>query len=386
MKGEHFHLSLVLTHACNLACHYCYTGKKFARAMPSTIAERALEYAVARGRVVALTFFGGEPLLAYDRLVEVVGLAARMAERGGVTFRTQVTTNGTLLDRARADELARLGVRTTLSLDGVREAHEATRPAHGGGSSWEAAVHAAHHIRAAGAPLEIIAVTDPSNVRLLAASVRFLAELGAESIGLNPCYEAAWSDDDLAVWGEQLTQVASFYAERMRAGRPVSIRPFDRKLARALAGPTTEARSCGLGRENVAVAPSGNLYPCERLVGEDRDGRFVIGTLADGADPARVERVRRGPADPSCGGCAERWRCSSSCACANLAETGETDLPGGTQCWFEQTIASLSDELGRSLIEEGCETFVALAYGKALDGARLRPAPPRRLPLLPEVP
>ena len=286
MDDAYLHLSLVLTHACNLACSYCYTGEKFDRAMSLETATEALAYAFARARRVDLTFFGGEPLLAYDRLAAIAAAAPGMAAARGATLRMQVTTNGTLLTIARARELSLLGVRTTLSLDGDRAAHEATRPRRGGGSSFDAVLRGAEALRAAGLPLEIVAVVAPENVAHLGASVAFLARLGADRITLGWCYERPWSDEDLARLEAELLVAGALYEDRMRSGAPLALSVFDDKLACALNGPDDPRRTCSVGRHDLAVAPSGNLYPCERLVAADDDPRFVLGTPA--------HRARRG--------------------------------------------------------------------------------------------
>jgi radical SAM protein with 4Fe4S-binding SPASM domain len=156
--------------------------------------------------------------------------------------------------------------------------------------------------------------------------------------------------------------------------------------------------TCSAGHQELAVAPSGNLYPCARMVNEDRDHKLVIGHLDTGVLPARVAGLLRGPADPACDECAERWRCGASCACANLAETGTTHVPGGVQCWYEQASARVADEIGMQLLEEKCEAFLAWTYGRVAEAAeqlalaqRLAapPTPPtqsvrrvRRLPVL----
>ncbi|MBK6533578.1 MAG: hypothetical protein IPF99_29535 [Deltaproteobacteria bacterium] len=102
-----------------------------------------------------------------------------------------MTTNGTLVTPERARRLKALDVQVTLSLDGCRAAHEATRPQRGGRSSFDDVVAGGHNLLAAGLGLQVIAVVAPENVRWLGESVRFLAELGAKEIILNPAFECA---------------------------------------------------------------------------------------------------------------------------------------------------------------------------------------------------
>lgn len=388
------HVSLVLTHDCNLACTYCYTGEKFRRAMDWETAARGVDLAFEGDGPVDLGFFGGEPFMAYEMLVRVARAARERAEREGRRLRIAVTTNGTLLTEARARELAALGVEVTLSLDGTREAHDATRPQKGGRSSFDDVVAAAEHLKGAGLPLEVIAVVAPANVAHLGASARFLVDLGARNVILNPCFEQHWTDDDLARWEQGMRDAAEVYADAMRAGRPVAMPTFDNKLLAAAKGGLASCDMCSAGERELAVAPSGNLYPCARMVGEDRDHALVIGHLDTGVDYARVLGIPRGPADPACEPCAERWRCGATCACANLAETGTTHLPGGTQCWYEQASARVADAIGLTLLEERDATFLAWTYGRvaaAAEAAKARAAEPaeaphvarvRRLPVL----
>lgn len=374
------HVTLVLTHECNLACSYCYTGEKFRKDMDWETAQRsiALAFAEHRPRVpwatvddtpVDVGFFGGEPLICWDMLVRCCEEAKAVAAEKGRRLRLAVTTNGTLITRERAEKLKELGVEVTLSLDGDRAAHDATRPQKGGRSSFDDVIAGAEHLKAAGHPLEVIAVVAPANVQHLGATARFLVDLGARNVVFNPCFEETWTDEHLALWEKGLHDAAEVYADCMRRGTPVAMPTFDNKLLAAAKGGLAACDTCGSGTHEVAVAPSGNLYGCARQVGEDRDPKLVIGHLDTGIDPLRVGAMVKGPLDPACEPCAERWRCGASCACANLAETGTTHLPGGTQCWYEQASARVSDAIGLKLLDERDPTFIAWTYGRVAAAA-----------------
>lgn len=369
------HVTLVLTHECNLACSYCYTGEKFRRDMDWETAERSIDLAFReyRPRVpwatqddtpIDIGFFGGEPLICWDMLVRAAEAARARAARDGRKLRLAVTTNGTLVTRERAEKLRELGVEVTLSIDGTREAHDATRPQRGGRSSFDDVVAGAENLKAAGLPLEVIAVVAPQNVAWLGESVRFLVDLGARNVILNPCFEETWSDEALARWEQGMVAAAEVYADCMRKGRPVAMPTFDNKLLAAAKGGLASCDTCGSGTTEVAVAPSGNLYGCARQVGEDRDPKLVIGHLDRGIDTRLTGNMLRGPADPACETCEEKWRCGASCACANLAETGTTHLPGGTQCWYEQATARVADAIGLKLLDERDQTFIGWTYGR----------------------
>ncbi|MCS6797841.1 MAG: radical SAM protein [Myxococcota bacterium] len=357
-------VALVLTHDCNLGCGYCYAGAKFNRRMPEQVVDRALELAFADGSPeVQVSFFGGEPLLAWDALVDAARKARSMAGRRGVALRMSVTTNGTLLTQERAAVLEDLDVYVGLSIDGVRQAHEAGRPKIGGGSSFDETLRGLDVLLSRGRPFETISVVTPTNARWLGESVAFLLGRGVPRLGLNPCYEAWFDDEALARWEAGLERAADEMIDCFRRGRIVSINVFDNKILAALKGGLAPEDRCSLGTRMVAVAPSGNLYPCERLVGEDEGTRWVMGTVFDGVR-VRGEACARGPVNAECDGCGERSRCTSFCACANLAETGRTDVAGGTQCWHERTTGRIADRIAATLWSERNVPFLAWFYGR----------------------
>lgn len=352
-------LTLVLTHDCNLGCRYCYTGRKFRRAMAPSVVAKALDLARAAGPT-KLAYFGGEPLLEWDLLEDT----ARQVSAHGLALEQSVTTNGTLLDRGKALRLGELGVYVALSIDGTRAAHEANRPTMGGRSSWDAVSAALDLLVAAGRAFETISVVTPASARELGASVRELLSRGVPRVSLNPCFDAVWTDDDLAAFRAGLEEAAGAYVACMRAGRVVGMGAIESKIAARLKGGLTCADKCSLGEESVAVAPSGNLYFCERAVGEDDDLRHVIGHVDTGVDPAKVAALRarmpqRHAANDECAGCAARPYCSAGCACANLAETGDLARAGGVQCWYERTTLELAEAAAALLAAERNDPFLS---------------------------
>jgi uncharacterized protein len=355
-------VALVLTHDCNLGCSYCYAGEKFRKRMSRDVMFRALDLAFADGEPVQLSFFGGEPLLEWGLLVE----ATLEAEKRGRIVPT-VTTNGTLLDEEKLGFLMDHGFFIGLSIDGIREAHDATRPSRGGKSSFDAVARGLELLLDKQAWFETISVVDPRNVRWLGATVRWLANEGVSRIAFNPSYGSEWSDDDLAAWERGYREAASVYVHRALAGTPLYINCIEDKLiTRVKDGYQAEDR-CKFGHGSVAVSPSGNLYPCERMVAEDRDASLRIGDVFGGLDGGRrlVLDAQCGPVNDECGGCDVKARCGSFCACANVAETGEIGVAGGVQCWHEQMALRVADEAGAALWRAQNRHFIARVYGSA---------------------
>jgi len=330
-------VGLVVTHACNLACSYCYTGEKKRVRMSAAIAARALELAFAgaaeAGARLQLTFFGGEPLLERELVVALAEQARARSTASGQPLVMQLTTNGTLLDAELVEQLGVLGVHLALSIDGTQAQHEAARPLAGGGSSWAATRRGLELLLAARErfPFDVISVVDPATVHLVGDGMRELLDLGVDALTLNPNFAGTWDEARLAELDRQLEIVAALVVAWLRRERWVRIQPLESAL-RSLAelGHVVTA-ACGAGSRRLAVAPSGRIYGCCRAVGEDT-GRGALGHLDDGI-----------PAAPTGG---------SACACASAEETGDPTLAGPVQLRHDRAVARVAQRLATLLGSE----------------------------------
>lgn len=364
------HLTLCLTHDCNLRCAYCYGGEKSHRHMALATARRAVALALERTTArLHLVFFGGEPLVRWRSLVAMTELARACAARRGIALHPTVTTNGTLLSEPRVRWLREHRFVTAVSCDGNRAAHDANRRSPAGRSSYRRTIAGLQRALAADLSVRVVLVVDPSNVAELSASIDALRALGADDFVVNPNWAAEWSCEQVRQqWTEAYEAVGRSYVEAYRRGRPFWISFIDSKIAAHIKGGYAPEERCDLGRRNLVVAPSGNLYPCDRLVGEDRDVRYVIGHVTTGVDPTRLGPLVEGacslPVD--CVDCAVRERCRNRCACANVAMTGRVDCPAETLCFHEQLSIAVADRAAEQLFDEQHEAFVRRHYGSAV--------------------
>ncbi|HYF48559.1 MAG TPA: radical SAM protein [Planctomycetota bacterium] len=360
-------LTLVLTHACNLGCPYCYMGQKFGRRMPKELGEKALRWSFEKlhaGDEIQVGYFGGEPLLAWDLLQHFHLKARELAREKNVKLVGTVTTNATLLTEERMKWMADHGVVVAVSLDGVREAHDATRPFVNGKSSHEAVLRGLQ-IALKHAPLtEVICVVDPSNVRHMAASAKFILDQGVRVMSLSMNYSANWDEESMRIYDEQMELVGDEFQSRFMAGKDIYIAGIDAKIIGHLKRGLKECDRCAFGIGEIAVAPSGNLYPCERLVGEDNDPRFQIGHIDSGVDFAKITGInkRRTTLDPVCAACDIREICMNTCGCSNFMSSGDEALPGAALCQAEQINARVANRVAKNLFWAGNKTFLRKFY------------------------
>ncbi|MBQ9726369.1 MAG: radical SAM protein [Kiritimatiellae bacterium] len=361
-------ITLSLTHDCNLRCSYCYAGRKSHRAMTRATMQRALEWAVgyhkahALGRNFVLGFFGGEPLLEWDLLREADALAERLCREAGLELRRTLTTNGTLLDEEKARWLTERHYTIGLSLDGPPERHDRFRRHADGSGSYAEAVRAVRLLSPYREPCpEFNCVVRPDSLESVPEAVRHLAALAGFPIALNPDFTAAWKPSDREPFRRAYGEVADFCVSEWREGRPLHVTWIDAKLKTLLMDGYREQDRCCPVRRELAAAPSGNLYPCPNLVGEDDRADLRLGDVFSGIDAEALRKAlsRCGSSLPACKSCPVAPRCQNWCGCANWFSTGRTDAVSPFQCFYEKTTIELADRVAETLLAEKCEPFLA---------------------------
>ena len=334
-------LSLVLTHRCNLACDYCYAGAHTSRDMDAATLTEAIKLLYADDPEQAtLSFFGGEPFLAFSTMQRAIALAEGEARARGKPLNLQCTTNGTRIGPAQIALIQRTQMHITVSIDGVREAHEAHRPLAGARSSYEQVLGGLRALLAAGVEAEAMMVITPETAMMALRSVCLLWDEGVKVVRANLELQSGWTRDEREELGRELVAIGRQQLARTLRGARVSFQPFELGMGQQRAGASS---GCSVGhrgdkRLQLVVATSGNLYPCAPMVGEDRDegpeAALRLGHLNDG--PRRVlESIAQGGA-----GCAE----GSGCACAAYLETGDRESGGPLGLWY----ARACTEIGRA--------------------------------------
>lgn len=338
--------------------------------MPRGLGERAIDLALTKARDrLHLVFFGGEPMLRFSELVAFTDHAIAKARPLGTVIRPTVTTNATLLTAERSAWLADHGFVVAVSCDGIQPAHDANRMDKDGRGSHEATWRGLEVALASGAKVRVVLVLHPRNLRWFPRSVEALVAAGANDLVVNPDWSADWSDPAVqSLWSEVYEHVADHYVQAYRMGKPFWLSTLDPKIAAHIKGGYSEADRCDLGQRNLVVAPSGNLYPCDRLVGCDRDASWVIGHVDVGVDRVAATRLVASAMDvPSdCLTCDVRSRCRNRCVCANVAMTGQAGTPSSILCFHEQLCMRTADDAAEALFAEGNELFVRRHYGFAI--------------------
>ena len=327
-------LCLHVSHTCNLNCAYCFAGQgKFhgERAVMSfETGKRALDFLIENSgnrRNLEVDFFGGEPLMNWEVVKQLVGYARSVEKEHGKNFRFTLTTNGMLIDDDVIDFANREMSNVVLSLDGRKEIHDRLRVDYAGHGSYDRIVPLFRKmVEARGNQHYYMRGTFTHANPDFTKDIFHMAELGFTELSMEPVVCApddpsALTPEDIEIVKAEYEKLAVWMLERRRKGHPITFYHYMLDLTE---GPCIYKRisGCGSGTEYMAVTPWGDLYPCHQFVGEEA---YRLGDIWNGVtnDPLREEfRACNAYAREECADCWGRLWCSGGCAANAYHATG----------------------------------------------------------------
>jgi uncharacterized protein len=361
-------LCLVIDHACNLRCSYCYTGQKAPRPMPQQVAEKAIDFALRRDPTgLVLSFFGGEPLLHLDLMQSATTYARQQLGKAcsSAGLQLHLNTNATLVDdRVAAFVRESLPLTAFVSLDGPAAVHDRHRSNAVGRGSHAEVREGIERLHAAGANVVVLGVINPDTARALGSIAEEFLGLPVARAHVVCNLRATWDDQAIEDLRMGLHDAALRWKDAFCAGKIYHFEPFTTKILSHLHAAMPCASRCQFAVEELVVAPSGRLYTCGELVGEDTDDRCVIGTLDTGLDEPKlaVMREARNRVESICESCPIHERCSSSCGCKHVALTGELGRITETLCNTEAAFIEAADHVAEELHQQSNSAFLDFFY------------------------
>lgn len=319
-------LCLHIAHDCNLACKYCfadegeYHGKR--ELMSYEVGKKSLDFLVANSGSrtnLEVDFFGGEPLMNFEVVKQLVKYGRSLEEPNNKKFRFTLTTNGVLLDDDILEFANKEMSNLVLSLDGRKEVHDLMRPRRGGQGSYDTVVP--KFIKAAESRNQMnyyVRGTYTRNNLDFAKDVIHMADLGFEQISVEPVVadkseSYAIREEDIDTLIKQYDELTAEMIKRKKEGKPFNFFHFMIDLS---GGPCVAKRlsGCGSGTEYLAVSPSGELYPCHQFMGM-KD--FLLGNVDEGVIRTDIRdefKLCNVYAKEKCKNCFAKFYCSGGCA------------------------------------------------------------------------
>ncbi len=327
-------LCLHVAHTCNLNCSYCFASQgKFhgERALMSfEVGKQALDFLIAHSGTrhnLEVDFFGGEPLMNFGVVKQLVAYAREREKECGKHFRFTLTTNGMLIDDDVIDFANRECDNVVLSLDGRKEIHDALRVDYLGRGSYDTIVPKFQRlVEKRGGERYYMRGTFTHANPDFTRDLFHMADLGFTELSMEPVVcapddPAALTAEDIEIVKKQYELLAVDMLRRRREGHPIT---FYHYMLDLKSGPCIYKRlsGCGSGTEYMAVTPWGDLYPCHQFVGEEK---YLMGNVWDGVTNTALREEFRACnvyAREECRDCWARLYCSGGCAANALHATG----------------------------------------------------------------
>ena len=328
-------LCLHVAHTCNLNCSYCFAsqGKYHGErdVMSFEVGKRALDFLIENSGTrhnLEVDFFGGEPLMNWQVVKDLVAYARLREKETGKNFRFTLTTNGVLIDDDVIDFANREMSNVVLSLDGRREIHDRFRVDYMGNGSFdkivpkfqrlvEARGHKNYYMRGT------FTHANPDFLK----DIETMLDLGFTELSMEPVVCAsddpsALTKEDKEIVMEQYERLAELMLKKHREDKPFT---FYHYMIDLKGGPCVYKRvsGCGSGTEYMAVTPWGDLYPCHQFVGEEE---YLLGNVFDGVTNKKMQDKFASCnvyTRPECADCWAKLYCSGGCAANAYHATGD---------------------------------------------------------------
>lgn len=318
-------MCLHVAHDCNLKCSYCFASQgnfKGVRSFMSLeVGKKALEFLCknsGKRRNLEVDFFGGEPLMNFQLVKDLVSYGRELEVEYDKHFRFTITTNGVLLDDDKIDYINENMDNIVLSLDGRKEINDNMRQTVNGNGSYDIILPKFKRMveKRGDKDYYIRGTFTNKNIDFSNDALDFYKQ-GFKKISIEPVVTS--EEMDYALRAEHLDAVLKEYEKFSKDY--INIKKEDKDfyffhyMIDLNQGPCIIKRSvgCGAGSEYVAVTPEGELYPCHQFVGESD---FLIGNVDDGVlntDLRDIFKKANVYNKEECRNCWARFYCSGGC-------------------------------------------------------------------------
>jgi len=349
---------LLVTHACNLACRYCFVHQE-PRHMRYETAVDAADFLIAnadKGVVPEINFFGGEPLVMFDSIIKPLTLYIRQERKQ--PFRLSMTSNCVLLDDEKIDFMRKHDIGLLFSIDGAKATQDYNRPFHDGSGSFEALRPLIPKIAAAFPGTTFRMTVIPHTCAHLFENIRFAEESGFRYFFAIPDAFQVWSEKDRSTLKAELRKYADYYIGCYRTGKkPPEFSTLETAFRdiRAINAASDNPRrcgvkcsaggKCGLGAGRfAAIHPDGSVYGCQEMTSNaGEQSIFCIGSIYDGIDEDRRKALMalfdgQAVTGGDCAACRYDRICDGGCVANNYLIAGDLCTVPEVCCWWKQTV------------------------------------------------
>jgi uncharacterized protein len=341
-------MCLNIAHDCNLRCEYCFAAKgDFGRGrmlMPFEVGKKAIDFLIEKseGRHnLEVDFFGGEPLMNFEVVKQIVNYARSIEKEHHKNFRFTITTNGILLTDDKIDFINQEMSNCVLSLDGRKGVNDLLRVRVDGTGSYDSIVPKFQKLVATRGDKDYYARGTFTKHNLdFTNDVLHMADLGFDQISVEPVVsdmklEYSIKEADLPRVFEEYDRLSRVIIDRKKEGKGFNFFHFMLDLDQ---GPCAikRLRGCGCGNEYIAITPEGDIFPCHQFVGDDS---WKMGNVLDcsfNMDMKHNFALANIYSKPECKECWAKFYCSGGCNANSWQYEGDIHKAHKISCDLEK--------------------------------------------------
>ncbi|WP_437130547.1 thioether cross-link-forming SCIFF peptide maturase [Peptostreptococcus russellii] len=361
-------LCLNVAHDCNLKCKYCFAKQGDfggnAELMSLDVGKKAMDFLVANSgnrRNLDIDFFGGEPLMNWEVVKELVKYGREIEKPAGKNMRFTITTNGVLLDDEKIDFINEHMHNVVLSLDGRKEINDQMRLTINDRGSYDTIVPKFQKLvsqRPKDKYYYVRGTFTRDNLDF-SKDINHFADLGFELTSIEPVVDDesnpfALREEDLPKIFEEYENYAAELAQRQLEGEKLKFFHFMIDLNQ---GPCVIKRitGCGAGNEYVSIVPNGDIYPCHQFVGKEE---FVMGNVHEDEitlPESMREMFREAHVynKESCKTCWNKFYCSGGCHANAINFNEDIRKPYELGCEMQKKRTECAIMIQAKLLTEG---------------------------------
>ncbi len=350
--------TIYLTRRCNLACDYCYVSKD-GSALSIETAQRIIDFIFSNtpaNEMMGIIFFGGEPFLEFKLMKQITEMIESHREFDH-RVRFFVGSNGTIFNDRIAEFLVEHGFNFLISCDGPPESQDQFRRYKDGRSSASKVERSIKKALTVFPDLTVCSVYHPRTFHRLPVVFDYLTDLGVQTMSFSPDMSAPWTTEEASMLPDLFREIGRKHISLWRKHEPRRINIIDEKIKVLLRGnySSGQRKRCNAGQADFAFAPSGNVFPCECLVGDDdRSSPHFLGNINAGPISKLSCTTNLTKRDPvPCDECDYKHLCMNWCTCRNYKATGFYNSVGPFTCAVQKSSIMAASEVLMTLHEEG---------------------------------
>ncbi|WP_113803119.1 thioether cross-link-forming SCIFF peptide maturase [Garciella nitratireducens] len=341
-------MCLHIAHDCNLRCKYCFASQGDFQGerslMSQEVGRKAIDFLIKNSgnrRNLEVDFFGGEPLMNFDVVKDIVKYAKEKEKKYNKNFRFTITTNATLLTEDKMNYINQNMNNIVLSIDGDKSTNDFMRPTINGKGSYDIILPQISKMVQKRRDKDYYVRGTFTKYNLnFSKDVLHLAEQGFKEISMEPVVtdpekDYAITEEDLPVIFKEYENLAVKYLEREKGKNPFHFFHFNIDLSQ---GPCIYKRlsGCGAGNEYVAITPEGEIYPCHQFVGNED---FKMGNVFSGIKRNTIQKEFKEAHvlnKDKCNNCWAKFYCSGGCHANAYNFNKDIHIPYSVGCEMEK--------------------------------------------------